>query len=678
MLQDDAGRLAARERLEALLRLGTDGPDGPESSPAALFHRLLETSPDAVVVVDDAGCILLANLQTENLFQYPPGALAGQSVDVLVPERLRPAHARHRQGYVNSPRLRPMGSGLALYGRRQDGSEFPVEISLSPVTFGGHQLFSASIRDITDRRRHESEVRRMQGQLLSAVESIQGAFALFDANDRLLLCNGAYRHLVERGGGGELVGRSFRELIAEGVERGAFDLEGMRPEAWLQRWVGEHASPSGALDIKSSDGRCLRVVERKTADGGVVATIFDVTAEVRHEEELCRARSLAEAASEAKTEFLASMSHELRTPLNAILGFAQLLQRDKKQPLSARQLERIEHVMRGGEHLLRLIDDVLDLARIEAGRVLISPEPVDIAEVLAEVKDTLDPMAAHASISLSIDPPPPGVREVIADRTRFKQILMNYGSNAIKYGKHGGNARFCVELAEKDVASISVIDDGPGIALAKQSVLFQPFQRAGQEAGPIEGTGIGLVITRRLAELMHGSVGFESSEGVGSRFWLRLPLHRWAEPAPSAASMPTLALESNLTGSDGPRYLIVYIEDNPSNIAFMKDLLADFERVELVTAPTAEIGIEIVRARRPDVVIMDINLPGMSGFEATQKLASWPETSDIPVLALSAAAMIGDAARVAGAGFYRYLTKPVKVDELTAALEELLTPDAPR
>src|SRR5688572_8589308 len=273
------------------------------------------------------------------------------------------------------------------------------------------------------------------------------------------------------------------------------------------------------------------------------------------------------------------MSHELRTPLNAVLGFAQLLQRDRKNPLSNRQLERVDHVMRGGEHLLRLIDDVLDLARIEAGRVLISPEPVDIAEVLAEVKDTLDPMAAHAGIGLSIDPPPPHVREVIADRTRFKQILMNYGSNAIKYGKVGGNARFAVELAENDVFSISVIDDGPGIALSKQSVLFQPFQRAGQEAGPIQGTGIGLVITRRLAELMHGSVGFESSEGVGSRFWLRLPLHRRSEPTPSASSIPAQAIESNLTGSDGPRYLIVYIEDNPSNIAFMQDLLADFERV---------------------------------------------------------------------------------------------------
>jgi CheY-like chemotaxis protein len=399
--------------------------------------------------------------------------------------------------------------------------------------------------------------------------------------------------------------------------------------------------------------------------------MWDMTDEVAREDELRHARGLAEAASAAKTEFLASMSHELRTPLNAILGFAQLLQRDKKTPLTARQLERVEHVLRGGEHLLRLIDDVLDLARIEAGRVLISLEPVNVTDVLTEVQGTLQPMAARTNVSLEVAPVEPGVREVIADRTRLSQILMNYGSNAIKYGRSGGKARFHVEVRE-NMARISVADDGIGIALEKQKVIFQPFQRAGQEAGPIEGTGIGLVITKRLAELMHGNVGFESTEGRGSCFWIDLPLQRLSPPATATPMLLEAPKESTLSSPEGPRYLVVYVEDNPSNIAFMEDLLGDFARVELLTAPTAEIGIELIRARRPNVVIMDINLPGMSGFEATRRLAAWPETRDIPVIALSAAAMIRDAARVAGAGFYRYLTKPVKVDELTRVLDELL------
>ncbi len=637
-----------------------------------LFRQLLEAAPDAVIVVDKAGQMLFANNQAEKLFGYRRHALLGQNVDLLVPERLRADHAVHRERYASAPRLRPMGSGIELFGRRQDGSEFPVEISLSPLRVADATLFSANVRDISARRREEREMQRVQGQLLSAVESIQGGFALFDSNDRLVLCNSNYRQIVGPSLEGEVVGRTFAELLAASLESGVFQTAEQLAGELRGRWTAQHRGATGALDVRTAGGQVLRIVERPTADGGVVATIWDVSEEVNHEGELSQARALAEAASAAKTEFLASMSHELRTPLNAILGFAQLLQRDKKSPLSARQHERVDHVLKGGEHLLRLIDDVLDLARIEAGRVLISTEPVKVAEVLEEVKSTLDPMAARAGIRLSIGAVPVNVDEVVADRTRFKQILMNYGSNAIKYGRNGGSARFETEHSSGAVR-ITVIDDGFGVPRAKHEILFQPFQRAGQETGPIEGTGIGLVITKRLAELMKGRVGFDSTEGLGSRFWLELPLHH-AAPTRGAAERPQLAPDASsaLAGEQGPRYVIVYVEDNPSNIAFMEDLLADFERVELVPAPTAEIGIELIRSRRPDVVIMDINLPGMSGLEAARKLRGWPETSQIPVIALSAAATIRDAARVVGAGFYRYLTKPVRVDELTAVLEGLL------
>jgi PAS domain S-box-containing protein len=646
--------------------------DGEPDSSAALFERLLETSPDPVIVVDREGRILFANLQAERAFEYPAGALIGEKVDLLVPQRLRATHAIHRERYAESPRVRPMGSHLTLFGRKRGGTEFPVEISLSPVTVGEHTLFSANIRDITERRQNEIELRRTQGQLLSAVESIQGAFALFDTHDRFVLCNSTYREIVGGRLTGDLVGRLFHDVIEASIASGTFAIDELGAEDLIRRWTAYHESPSGALDVRAQSGQHLRIVERRTADGGVVATIWDVTDEVTSEGELRQARAVAEAASAAKSEFLASMSHELRTPLNAVLGFAQLLQRDRRNPLSPRQLERIEHVLRGGEHLLRLIDDVLDLARIEAGRVLISLEPVKIADVIIEVRDTLAAMADRAQVRLSVDPFEPRELEVVADRTRFKQILMNYGSNAIKYNRPNGTARLRLDASD-DMARISVVDDGVGIAEAKQVSLFQPFQRAGQEAGAIEGTGIGLVITKRLAELMKGRVGFESVEGHGSRFWVELPVHRAARASATPPAPVSSSQDSALGGDAGPRYLIVYVEDNPSNIAFMEDLLADLERVQLLTAPTAEIGIELVRARRPDVVIMDINLPGMSGFEATQKLAAWPETRDIPVIALSAAAMIRDAARVAGAGFYRYLTKPVKVDELTATLEELLT-----
>ena len=258
---------------------------------------------------------------------------------------------------------------------------------------------------------------------------------------------------------------------------------------------------------------------------------------------------------------------------------------------------------------------------------------------------------------------------MLADRTRLAQILMNFGSNAIKYGKPGGHVAFRVEV-RRTRARITVADDGIGIPEDKRDKIFEPFQRAGQEAGPIEGTGIGLTISKRLAELMQGSVGFTSTMGVGSEFWIEVPIDHegskvTARPSPVPARSP-------LTSGTG-QHTVVYVEDNPSNIAFMRDLMSELESVALLTAPTAEIGIELIRAHRPKVVIMDINLPGMSGFEAAKRLKQWPETRDIPVIGLSAAALVKDTARAKEGGFYRYLTKPVKVDELTSVLEELLS-----
>lgn len=647
---------------------------GDRAQSDEVYRRLLDAAPDAVIVVDEMGRIVLANKQTERLFGYHSHELIGERIEILVPERFREAHHGHRNRFFSVPKVRPMGTGLDLFGRKHDGSEFPVEISLSPLPTDEGTLISASIRDITERKQREREIRRIQEHLLSAVESIQGAFAIFDVNDRLVLCNSMYRKMFGHRLAGDIVGSSLEDLIDAGLGGDFFGLDDATLLAVRDRLIESRNEPASTIDVRSSNGSRYRIFERKTAERGMVMTIWDVTEDVVHEEELRRAHATAEAASSAKSEFLASMSHELRTPLNAILGFAQLLQRDKKTPLSQRQQERIEHVLKGGEHLMRLIDDVLDLSRIEAGGVSVSPEPINMVEVLAEVKTTLDPMASRAGVELVVAPIPATAQQGVADLTRFKQILMNLGSNAIKYGRHGGTTTFRID-AHGEAIRVTVIDDGIGIPEDKQHKIFQPFQRAGQETGPIEGTGIGLAITRRLADLMHGKVGFRSSEGQGSEFWIEIPLYQ-PQAATDRNPADSITPENSLRTARGRTHLVVYIEDNPSNLAFMEDLISDFASLELVTAPTAEIGIEIVRARRPDVVIMDINLPGMSGFEAARRLGQWPETRDIPIIALSAAAMVRDKAQISEAGFFRYLTKPVKVDELAQVLEELIVPNS--
>ncbi|MET0386590.1 MAG: PAS domain S-box protein [Polyangiales bacterium] len=631
------------------------------------FEQLLDAAPDAIVVVGPDARIDFVNEQTEQLFQYTREELVGAELSALIPERLRERHAIHVARFFASPTARPMGTGIELIGQRKDGSEFPIEVSLSPLHSERGTTVSAAIRDITQRKRIEAEAKVNAARFANAIESMQDAFAMYDGEDRLVRCNAAYRALLAPVVKEPLVGKTREQLVEAWLDLMDPTQRPSEPplrEQWLR---GRMEDPSRTFELRTREQRSLRVTERPTGQGDLVEVVWDLTDDERRADELRLARAEAEAASAAKSEFLSSMSHELRTPMNAILGFAQLLARDTKEPLSARHRERVSQILRGGKHLLRLIDDVLDLARIEAGRVSVSAEPVAFSDVFSEVGGTLEALARDRDIRVEVEPIAPDAPRVIADRVRLIQILTNFGSNAIKYNRPGG--RVTLRVAPRgEMVRLMVEDSGFGIPHDQQAKLFQPFQRAGQEAGPIEGTGIGLLITKRLAELMGGSVGFNSTPSVGSCFWLELPLLREA-----AASTPIDARAAAEQLSGAEHGLVVYVEDNPANIAFMTDVFQSFEGYHLVTARTAEEGVTLTRSLRPQVVLMDINLPGMSGTQALAELRRTPDTSTIPVIALTAAASERDRRYGLQAGFFRYLTKPINIDELASSLQAAIT-----
>jgi len=388
----------------------------------------------------------------------------------------------------------------------------------------------------------------------------------------------------------------------------------------------------------------------------------------RVEMQLHEAMLAAEKANRAKTDFISSMSHELRTPLNAILGFAQLVESGTPAPTPT-QKRGIDQILKAGWYLLDLINEILDLALIESGTMSLSGEPVALTEVLLECRAMVEDQARQRKIGMAFSRLETR-RFVKADRTRFKQVMINLLFNAIKYNQPGGHVTVACTLSGEDHVRISVRDTGPGLTVEQVGHLFQPFNRLGQESGGEEGTGIGLVVTKRLVELMGGVIGVESTPGVGSVFWVEM---RLIEAPQSLASDP-LALDAPRTEAPlgAPQHTVLYVEDNPANLELVELIVARRPDLRLLGAADASVGIEFARVYQPEVILMDINLPGVSGVEAMRILRADPTTAHIPIIALSANAVPRDIERALAAGFFSYVTKPIKVTQFLEALDQAL------
>jgi signal transduction histidine kinase/AmiR/NasT family two-component response regulator len=393
----------------------------------------------------------------------------------------------------------------------------------------------------------------------------------------------------------------------------------------------------------------------------------------RVEAELNQALAAAEKANRAKTDFLSGMSHELRTPLNAILGFAQLMESGVPSPTPSQQ-RNLDQILKAGWYLLELINEILDLALIESGKVTLSREAVSLAEVMLECRAMIEPQAQQRGIGMTF-PRFDAPQFVKADRTRVKQVLINLLFNAIKYNRPGGTVAVEYRLSQPDVPPnalpnslrISVRDTGGGITPDLISQLFQPFNRLGRETGKEEGTGIGLVVTKRLVELMGGVIGVDSVVGVGSVFWFELSLA--SAPRLAAHEAEHAARAQAQLPAGAPLRTLLYVEDNPANLELVEQIIARRSDLRLLSAADANLGIEFARAYQPEVILMDINLPGVSGVEAMKILRADPLTAHIPIIALSANALAHDIEKALAAGFFNYLTKPIKVNAFMDALD---------
>ena len=633
------------------------------------YRALIENGHDIIVILDPAtGRIRYQSPSMERILGYAPGDLAERSVFELVhPDDLEGALAE-----VGRAAAAPGTTHSAEYRfRHRDGGWRSLETfgrTLSPETAEQGLVFNT--RDITERKEAEDALRHSERHFRRLIENAQ---------DNIVIVDPAGIMTYQSPSSLRVVGYAPEEL--EG--RSAFEYIHPDDAATVAAELGRAVADPGFIGHveyrflhKDGEWRYLeafgQALSPDAPEDGVVANIRDVTERRLAEEAMRRATAEAEAANRAKSEFLSRMSHELRTPMNSILGFAQLLER---APLPANQVRGVQHILTAGRHLLRLINEVLDIARIESGRQQLSLEPVRLDGVLQEALVLSRPLAAQAGVSLRMGEPPAGTLFVRADRQRLVQVLLNLLSNAVKYNRPGGDVRVEWEMGPcaGDGAGVRlrVRDTGRGIAPEQRDQLFVPFARLGAEYSDVEGTGLGLALSRRLVESMGGELVLESSGAGGSSFAVQLqaacdPLERLAQrPAsPAPAAFPGAA--------PGEPVTLLYVEDNLANLSLVETILAARPGWRTIPALQGRLGAELAREHDPDLVLLDLHLPDVQGDEVLRRLRLDPRTAHIPVVMISADATPRTMHRLRAQGADAYLTKPLDVDEFLSTIDRLL------
>ncbi|MEB0029508.1 PAS domain S-box protein [Undibacterium sp. RTI2.1] len=682
------------------LQQAIDDGRQPVLKAEALQNAIFNSANFSVIATDAQGVIQIFNVGAEHMLGYK----AIDVVNKITPSSISDegeviARAAALSAALETP-ISPGFDALVFKASRgiediyeltyirNDGSRFPAIVSVSALRDEQNKVIGYLLigTDNTARKKVEAEqalldqrLRDQQFYTRSLIESNVDALMatdlkgiISDVNQQMEALTGCTRD--------ELIGVPFKNYFTDPD----------RAEAAITRALKEGKVTNYELTAHAKDGKETVVSYNATTFHdrdrnlqGVFAAARDVTERKQFEHtlqennvELESAKAAAEKANLAKSEFLSSMSHELRTPLNAVLGFAQLMESETPSPTPAQKLS-IDQILQAGWYLLRLINEILDLAMIESGKITMSHESMSLTDVLQDCRMMMEPQVQKRGIQMTF-PSVENLFYVHADRTRVKQVLVNLLSNAIKYNRDNGAVIIQCQMNGENRIRVSVRDTGKGLEPDQLTQLFQPFNRLGKESGGEEGTGIGLVVTKQLVELMGGTIGVESTVDVGCTFWFEL----------SASSAPKLIFgemgedistehgavvkTSNGINTSAYQRTLLYVEDNPANMALIKQLIERRSDLKLLTAVDAHLGIQLARTYQPDVILMDINLPGLSGYGALKILHDDATTAHIPVMALSANAIPRDIENGLKAGFFRYLTKPIKVNEFMDALDVAL------
>lgn len=679
------------------LLIGTDNSARKQAEEAlvkagALQSAIFNSANFSSIATDAKGVIQIFNVGAERMLGYS----AADVINKVTPAEISdPQEVISRASALSAEFETPITPGFeALVFKasrgiediseltyiRKDGSRFPAVVSVTALRdidkiIIGYLLIGT---DNTARKQVEAEQMKLDQRLrdqqfytrsliesnIDALMTTDPAGIITDVNKQMEALTGCTRD--------ELIGAPFKSYFTD-PERAQAAIKLVLNEKKVTNYELTACARDGKKTVVSYNATTF--YDRDRTLQGVFAAARDVTERKRFEQalqetnvEMESAKSAAEKANLAKSDFLSGMSHELRSPLNAILGFAQLMESASPMPTDA-QKESIAQILQAGWHLLKLINEILDLSVIESGKVSLSLEPVSLAEVFSECSAMMEAQEEQRGIRMTFprfDQPV----FVWADQTRLKQIVINLLSNAIKYNRPNGTVIVDCKVTALDRIQISFKDTGAGLAPEKLAQLFQPFNRLGQEAGGVAGTGIGLVVTKQLVELMEGVIGVESAIGVGSVFWVEL----------RSTAAPDFKINKNqLTAYSHPQQhlgqqqsTLLYIEDNPANMKLVEQLIARRSDLRLLTAVNGTSGIELARSLQPDVILMDINLPGISGIDALKILREDPATAHILVIALSANAMLRDIELGMEVGFFRYLTKPIIVNDFMDTLDVAL------